>query len=108
MPEIMDDTTIAAAFSTAASAYAGRPFLVVPPNEDRSYLPSGFEMSYGEAGQCVEALASFAGGRVTASATVSQRLPENWLEDVLHAQSFSTPARARSSGRAILQERVMT
>ena len=73
MPEIMDDTTIAAAFPNAVSAYAGRPFLAVPANEDRSYLPSGFEMSYGEAGRRVEELAASTGRRATASATASQR-----------------------------------
>src|SRR5205814_10605300 len=57
MPEIMDGTTIAAAFAAAVAAHAGRPFLAVPANPDRAYLPSGFEMSYGEAGQRVEELA---------------------------------------------------
>jgi crotonobetaine/carnitine-CoA ligase len=58
MPEIMDGTTIAAAFAAAVSAHASRPFLAVPANEDRPYLPSGFEMSYGEAGQHIEELAA--------------------------------------------------
>ena len=35
-----------------------RPFLAVPANEDRSYLPSGFEISYGEAGKRVAELAA--------------------------------------------------
>jgi crotonobetaine/carnitine-CoA ligase len=89
MPEIMDDTTIAAAFSTAVSAYAGRPFLAVPANEDRAYLPSGFEMSYGEAGQRVEELAELyrragygVGHRVAT-------LLENRPEHVLHTLALN-------------------
>jgi acyl-CoA synthetase (AMP-forming)/AMP-acid ligase II len=57
MPEIMDGTTIAAAFAAAVGAYPRRPFLAVPANDGRPYLPSGFELTYGEAGQRVEALA---------------------------------------------------
>ena len=90
MPEIMDDTTIAAAFSNAVSAYAGRPFLAVPANEDRSYLPSGFEMSYGEAGRRVEALADLyrqagygVGHRVAT-------LLENRPEHVLHTLALNS------------------
>ena len=51
MAEIMDGTTIAAAFTAAVAAHADRPFLAVPANEARAYLPSGFEITYGEAGQ---------------------------------------------------------
>ena len=58
MPEIVDGTTIAAAFAAAVSAHADRPFLAVPANEDRPYLPAGFEMSYGEAGQRIEDLST--------------------------------------------------
>ena len=58
MAEIMDGTTIGAAFSAAVSAHADRPFLAVPANEGRAYLPSGFEMSYGEAGKRIEELAA--------------------------------------------------
>ena len=32
MPEIMDGTTIAAAFAASVAAHAGRPFLAVPAN----------------------------------------------------------------------------
>ena len=90
MPEIMDDTTIAAAFAAAVSAHAGRPFLAVPANEDRAYLPSGFEMSYGEAGQRVEELAALyrqagygVGHRVAT-------LLENRPEHVLHTLALNS------------------
>ena len=58
MPEIVDGTPIAAAFAAAVGAHADRPFLAVPANDSRGYLPSGFEMSYREAGQRVEELAA--------------------------------------------------
>ena len=51
MPEIMDGTTIAAVFAAAVADHADRPFLAVPANEERGYLPAGFEITYGEAGR---------------------------------------------------------
>jgi acyl-CoA synthetase (AMP-forming)/AMP-acid ligase II len=89
MPEIMDGTTIAAAFARAVAAHADRPFLIVPPNKGRAYLPSGFEMSYGEAGRRIEALAAVyrqagygVGHRVAT-------LLENRPEHVLHTLALN-------------------
>jgi crotonobetaine/carnitine-CoA ligase len=83
MPEIMDGTTIAAAFAAAVSAHADRPFLAVPANEERAYLKSGFEITYGEAGQRIEELAGLfrqagygVGHRV---ATLLENRPEHVL-----------------------------
>src|SRR4029077_18076172 len=56
--EAMDGTTIGAAFAGAVSAHGDRPFLAVPPQAARAYFPSGLEISYGEAGQRIEALAA--------------------------------------------------
>jgi len=90
MPEIRDDTTIAVAFAAAVGAHADRPFLAVPANEERAYLPSGLEMSYGEAGQRVEELAGLyrragygVGHRVAT-------LLENRPEHVLHTLALNT------------------
>src|SRR5262249_17454544 len=58
MAEILDGTTIGAVFMVAVSAHADRPFLAWPANESRAYLPSGFEITYGGAGACVEELAT--------------------------------------------------
>jgi crotonobetaine/carnitine-CoA ligase len=58
MTEIMDNTTITEAFAAAVTAHSGRPFLAVPANEERGYLPSGFEITYDEAGRRVEVLAA--------------------------------------------------
>jgi acyl-CoA synthetase (AMP-forming)/AMP-acid ligase II len=58
MAEIMDDTTIGAVFMATVSAHADCPFLAVPANEGRAYLPSGFEITYGAAGARVEELAA--------------------------------------------------
>src|ERR1051325_1076787 len=55
--EIMDGTTIAAAFAAAVAEHADRPFFAVPAHEDRAYLPAGFEITYGEAGKRIAALA---------------------------------------------------
>ncbi len=54
----MDGTTIGAAFAGAVAAHGDRPFLAVPANPARGYLPAGFEISYGEAGRRVDALAA--------------------------------------------------
>src|SRR5690349_3489037 len=90
MPGIMDDTTIAAAFATAVSAYADRPFLAVPANEDRSYLPSGFELSYGEAGRRVEALADLYRRAGYGVGHHVATLLENRPEHVLHTLALNT------------------
>lgn len=90
MPEIRDDTTVAAAFAAAVQAHAGRPFLAVPANEGRPYLPAGLEMSYGEAGQRVEELA---GVYRRAGYGVGHRvatLLENRPEHVLHTLALNT------------------
>ena len=58
MGEIMDGTTIGAVFATAVAAHADRPFLVVPANVARSYLPGGLEISYGAAGAAVAQIAA--------------------------------------------------
>ena len=58
MSEIMDGTTIGAVFAASSSAHADRPFLVVPANQVRGYLPSGVEVSYGETRARVEELAA--------------------------------------------------
>src|SRR6187401_3475449 len=90
MPEIVDGTTIAAAFAAAVSAHADRPFLAVPANEDRPYLPAGFEMSYGDVGQRIEDLSTLyrragygVGHRVAT-------LLENRPEHVLHTLALNT------------------
>jgi crotonobetaine/carnitine-CoA ligase len=57
MAEILDGTTIGAAFAATVARHADRPFLAVPANAGRGYLPSGFEISYGAASECVAELA---------------------------------------------------
>jgi acyl-CoA synthetase (AMP-forming)/AMP-acid ligase II len=83
LAEIMDGTTISAAFTAAVTAHADRSFLAVPANDTRVYLPAGFEMSYGEAGKRVGELAAIyrqagygVGHRV---ATLLENRPEHIL-----------------------------
>src|SRR5882757_3515650 len=90
MPEIMDGTTIAAAFAAAVAAHADCPFLAVPANQERGYLPSGFEITYGEAGRRIEELAAIyrqagygVGHRVAT-------LLENRPEHVLHTLALNS------------------
>ena len=90
MPEIMDGTTITAVFATAVAAHADRSFLAVPANEERGYLPSGFEITYGEAGRRVGELA---GLYRQAGYGVGHRIAtllENRPEYVLHKLALNT------------------
>lgn len=86
----MDGTTINAAFAASVAAHADRPFLAVPANEERSYLPSGFEISYGEAGRRVAELAAI---YRQAGYGISHRvatLLENRPEYVLHKLALNS------------------
>ena len=56
MTEIMDHTTINAAFAAAARDFGDRPFLAVPVNATRGYLPDGYEITYAEAAEQIAAL----------------------------------------------------
>src|SRR6185295_8721278 len=58
MAEILDGITIGAAFAATVARHADRPFLAVPANDGRGYLPSGFEISYGAASRHVDDLAA--------------------------------------------------
>jgi acyl-CoA synthetase (AMP-forming)/AMP-acid ligase II len=46
MLNIHDDTTIPEAFAQAVSRYGDRPFIEVPVNASREYLPEGYSISY--------------------------------------------------------------
>src|SRR6266404_3373775 len=96
MPEIMDGTTIAAAFAAAVAAHADRPFLAVPANQERGYLPSGFEITYGEAGRRIEELAAIYGragyGVGHRVATLLENRPEHVLRTLALNFTPSTPA----------------
>src|SRR5215203_6256937 len=90
MAEIMDGTTIAAAFTAAVAAHADRPFLAVPANGARAYLPGGFEITYGEAGRQIKALATL---YRQAGYGVGHRIAtllENRPEHVLHTLALNS------------------
>ena len=56
MPEMRDDTTINGVFAATAAQHAGRPFVVIPANDSRGYLPEGFEITYGDAARRIAEL----------------------------------------------------
>ncbi len=90
MPEIMDGTTITAAFEAAVAKHANRPFLAVPANPERGYLPSGFEITYGEAGRRIGELAD---AYRRAGYGIGHRvatLLENRPEHVLHTLALNS------------------
>ena len=84
MSEIRDGTTIGAAFTASVAAYPGRPFLAVPANGARDYLPSGFEITYADANQRVEHLAQRYRGAGYGVGHRVATLLENRPEYVLH------------------------
>lgn len=57
MSEVLDTVTISDAFAASVRDHAERPFLMVPVNPGRHYLPGGARITYGEAGARVAALA---------------------------------------------------
>lgn len=84
MIDIDDNTTIIDAFRAAAQRYAGRAFLVAPPNPHRSYDQAGREISYAQALEKVQALAQ---NYRAAGYGLGHRIAlllENRLEHVLH------------------------
>lgn len=58
MGQVEDGSTIGAIFAATVSSYGNRPFLIVPANASRDYLPAGFEISYRDAGRRVAELAT--------------------------------------------------
>jgi crotonobetaine/carnitine-CoA ligase len=58
MPEVRDQITIGQAFAATVAAHGDRPFLIVPADAHRAYLPTGFEISYRDAAACVASLAA--------------------------------------------------
>lgn len=57
MPDVRDDITIGAFWDEAVERWPERPFLAVPPNPERPYLPDGFEITYGQADREIKRLA---------------------------------------------------
>ena len=84
MTDIMDGTTIGEAFAAAVAAHADRPFLIVPANPERAYLPSGYKLSYGEAGRRIEELAALYRQRGYGVGHRVATLLENRPDHILH------------------------
>ena len=90
MLEIMDSTTIGAAFAATAAAYTDRPFFAVPANPGRGYLPDGYEITFGAAAAEIARLvtayraAGYGLGHRVAT------LLENRPEYVLHKLALNT------------------
>ncbi len=57
MAEVRDGISLGAFWEEAVDRWAGKPFLAVPPNADRSYLPDGTEITYGDADRDIKCLA---------------------------------------------------
>jgi acyl-CoA synthetase (AMP-forming)/AMP-acid ligase II len=88
--EIRDDTTIGAIFAAAISSHANRPFLAIPANAKRGYLPAGLEMTYAQAGARIEELSeAYASAGYGPGHRVATLL-ENRPEHVLHTLALQT------------------
>jgi acyl-CoA synthetase (AMP-forming)/AMP-acid ligase II len=90
MSEITDGTTIGAIFTAAVSAHGDRPFLAVPANDARGYLPTGFEITYGEAGKSVDELAAVYRGAGYGLGHRVATLLENRPEYVIHKLALNS------------------
>ena len=90
MTEIRDDTTIGAIFAAAVSSHADRPFLAIPANDKRGYLPAGLELTYAQAGRHVAELSTaYASAGYGLGHRVATLL-ENRPEHVLHTLALNT------------------
>ncbi|MEZ5787601.1 MAG: AMP-binding protein [Xanthobacteraceae bacterium] len=85
-----DDQTIGAVFHGAVAAHGECPFLIVPANAARSYLPAGMKITYTEAGRRVNALiATYRAGGYGLGHRVATLL-ENHPDHVLHKLALNT------------------
>jgi len=84
MADVRDDMTISAFWSEAVARWHDKPFLAVPPNPDRSYLPDGIEITYSEADRAVRSLAEAYGSAGYGLGHRAALLLENRPEHVLH------------------------
>jgi crotonobetaine/carnitine-CoA ligase len=88
--EIKDNTTIGAEFAATVASHADRPFLAVPANDKRGYLPAGFEITYAQAGgRVTELAAAYANAGYGLGHRVATLL-ENRPEHVLHTLALNT------------------
>ena len=90
MSEINDTTTLPEAFARAVRGFPDAPFLAVPRNPERAYLPGGYEITYARAG---EAIAELAGAYRAAGYGVGHRvatLLENRPDYVLHKLALNS------------------
>ena len=84
MGEVRDQSTIGEVWADAVRQHRERPFLVVPANAARSYLPDGLELTYGQANAGIEQLIeAYARAGYGVGHRVAMLL-ENRPEHVLH------------------------
>ena len=62
MTEIRDQETIGEVWRQAVAAHGDRPFLCIPANPSRSYLPEGLELTYSAADREIQRLAALYAG----------------------------------------------
>ena len=84
MGEVYDTTTITKAFAETVAKHGTRPFLAVPANGARGYLPEGFEITYSEAASQIAALAAAYRAAGYGNGHRVATLLENRPEYVLH------------------------
>ena len=90
MADVRDGITISDFWSEAVGKWPERPFLAVPPNPDRSYLPDGVEITYRDADRDIKSLAD---AYRSAGYGLGHRvaiLLENRPEHVLHRLALNT------------------
>ncbi len=90
MADVRDDITISAFWNEAVAKWPDRPFLAVPPNPDRRYLPAGTEITYAQADSEIQRLAET---YRTAGYGLGHRvamLLENRPEHVLHRLALNS------------------
>lgn len=90
MARVRDDITIDQLWAEAVDRWPDRPFLAVPPNPDRAYLPNGYEITYRNADADIERLKD---GYRRAGYGLGHRvalLLENRPEHILHRLALNS------------------
>jgi acyl-CoA synthetase (AMP-forming)/AMP-acid ligase II len=88
--EVQDGLTISEVFAAAVSSHGARPFIAVPANAKRDYLPDGLQISYGEAGRLVADLAAVYSAAGYGLGHRVAILLENRPEHILHKLALNS------------------
>lgn len=90
MADIRDGETIGEVLAAAVAMHASRPFLAIPANSSRDYLPDGLELTYAAADEHIQKLINVYAGAGYGLGHRAALLLDNHPEFVLHKLALTT------------------